>query len=201
VAGLKIVGRKADMMSYSWRAVLVSGWMMFGACRVQGQNTRVAEPSPAPPSSAAARDSSWLKADSAARTAELSLEVTRPAGAPSALINGSRAGQSQVIVPFSWTVTWNWRNQDSTAAHSLVVMVQREKIPLEGGRAAFTNARTNMVTEGLPAGQSDRTTFDADEAGWFWMLCGVPGHAVAGEWIELQVSREARTASLKQKTR
>jgi Sulfocyanin (SoxE) domain len=161
----------------------------------------VAEPSPAPPSSAAARDSSWLKADSAARTAELSLEVTRPAGAPSSLINGSRAGQSQVIVPFSWTVTWNWRNQDSTAAHSLVVMVQREKIPLEGGRAAFTNARTNMVTEGLPAGQSDRTTFDADEAGWFWMLCGVPGHAVAGEWIELQVSREARTASLKQKTR
>jgi hypothetical protein len=60
---------------------------------------------------------------------------------------------------------------------------------------------TRGVTEGLPAGQTDRTTFEADEAGWYWMLCGVPGHAVAGEWIELQVSREAKTAELKQKSR
>lgn len=189
------------MVSYLWCWALASGWMLLGACPAQGQSTQAAAPA-LPPSSAAATDTTrWLQADSAARTVALSLTVTRPPGAASALINGFRAGQSQVIVPFGWTVTWNWQNQDSTSGHSLVVMVQREKIPLEGGRAAFSNAMTRMVTEGLPAGQTDRTTFEAEEAGWFWMLCGVPGHAVAGEWIELQVSREAKTAALRQKTR
>jgi uncharacterized cupredoxin-like copper-binding protein len=80
-------------------------------------------------------------------------------------------------------------------------MVQREKIPLEGGSPAFSNAMTRMVRAGLSAGQTDQTTFQAEEAGWYWLLCGVPEHALAGEWIELQVSREAQVASavLKQK--
>jgi Sulfocyanin (SoxE). len=42
---------------------------------------------------------------------------------------------------------------------------------------------TRMVTAGLPAGQGDRTTFTAEEAGWYWLLCGVPGHAIAGEYL------------------
>jgi uncharacterized cupredoxin-like copper-binding protein len=73
-------------------------------------------------------------------------------------------------------------------------MVQREKIPLEGGRASFTNAMTRMVTEGLQPGQPDQTTFVAEEAGWYWMLCGVPGHAVNGEWLDLRVDPESTTA-------
>jgi hypothetical protein len=56
-----------------------------------------------------------------------------------------------------------------------------------------------MVTEGLPAGQTDQTTFSADEAGWYWMLCGVPSHALNGEWLELRVDPAATTASLQVK--
>jgi len=78
-------------------------------------------------------------------------------------------------------------------------MTQREKIPLEGGRAAFSNAMSRMVTAGLARGQTDQTTFEADEAGWYWLLCGVPGHALNGEWIELQVSPDAKTASIQVK--
>jgi plastocyanin len=139
--------------------------------------------------------------DSAAGTVTLSLEVTAPAGAPSALINGYRAGEARVVVPVGWTVKWNWHSADSTAPHSLVVMVEREKIPLEGGRPAFMNAMTRMVTEGLRPGQGDQTTFVAEEAGWYWMLCGVPGHAVKGEWISLRVDPEARTTSVTIKKR
>ena len=153
-----------------------------------------AAPAPADPSG---RDSlGWLVVDTAARSATLELVVTAPPGAPSALINGYRAGEARVIVPLGWTVRWNWRSADSTSPHSLVVMVQREKIPLEGGRASFSNAMTRMVTEGLRPGQNDQTTFVADEAGWFWMLCGVPGHAIKGEWLELRVDPDAKTASV-----
>jgi len=129
----------------------------------------------------------------------MALVVTRPEGAASALINGFRAGEVRAVVPLGWTVKWNWRNDDGTEPHSLVVMTQREKIPLEGGRAAFSNAMSRMVTAGLARSQTDQTTFEADEAGWYWLLCGVPGHALNGEWIELQVSPDAKTASIQVK--
>jgi sulfocyanin SoxE-like protein len=137
----------------------------------------------------------WLTLDPANKTATLTLEVTSRAGATSALLNGYRNGAARIVVPVGWTTKWNWRNADTTA-HSLVVMVQREKLPLEGGRPAFTNAMTRMVTEGLPSGGTDQTTFVAEEAGWYWLMCGVPGHALAGEWLELRVDPEATTASV-----
>jgi hypothetical protein len=144
----------------------------------------------------AASSPDWLVVDSASRTATLTLEVTAPASAPSALINGYRAGEARIVLPLGWTVKWNWRNADSTSPHSLVVMVQREKIPLEGGRPSFSNAMTRMVTEGLPPGGTDQTTFVADEAGWYWLLCGVPSHALKGEWLELRVDPEAKSAGV-----
>ena len=78
-------------------------------------------------------------------------------------------------------------------------MTQREKIPLEGGRAAFSNAMSRQVTEGLAKGQTDQTTFEAEEAGWYWLLCGVPNHALNGEWLELRVSPDAKTAGVELK--
>ena len=141
----------------------------------------------------------WLLADSAQRTVTLELEVAARAGAGSALINGYRSGELRIIVPLGWTIRWNWRSSDASAPHSLVVMVQREKIPLEGGRPSFSNAMTRMVTEGLRPGQTDQSTFVAEEAGWYWMMCGVPSHALNGEWLELRVDPESKTARVEKK--
>lgn len=138
----------------------------------------------------------WITVDSPARTVTIALEVTRPAGAPSALLNGLREGAAQVVVPLGWTVAWDWRNADSTAPHSLVVMQEREKLPTEGGRPVFTNAVTKSLADGLPAGQTDHTTFEADQVGWYWLLCGVPSHALQGEWLGLKVDADAKTASV-----
>ncbi len=179
------------------------------ACSGSSQTTSSASPAPAAPisppattdSAPAAADTSWIKSDTAERTVTLSLVVTKPAGSPSALINGYRSGQAQIEVPVRWTVKWNWRNDDPGAAHSLVVMTQREKVPLEGGRASFSNAMSRSVTEGLPTGQSDQTTFEAEEAGWYWLMCGVPNHALNGEWLELRVSPDAHIGSLHLKQR
>lgn len=150
-----------------------------------------------PPAEPASDVPPWLVVDSAARAVTLELEVAAKPEAQSALINGYRAGEARIIVPLGWTVQWKWHSLDASAPHSLVVMVQREKVPLEGGRAAFSNAMTRMVTEGLPAGQTDQSTFVAEEAGWYWMLCGVPGHAINGEWLELRVDPEATLPSVK----
>jgi len=138
---------------------------------------------------------SWLAADSTARTATLTLEVTPSANAGSALINGHREGGVMVVIPLGWSVAWDWRNADSIP-HSLVVMAEREKLPTEGGRSAFTNAQTRSVTAGLAPGRTDHTTFEADQAGWYWLLCGVPEHAIEGEWIGLKVDAEAKSPAL-----
>ena len=158
----------------------------------------LATPGPLPAQASSATEPvAWVAADSATRTATITLEVTAPAGSPSALLNGYREGGVQIVVPLRWTVTWDWRSADSAGKHSLVVMVEREKLPTEGGRPAFTNAMTRSLTAGLPAGQPDRTTFEADQPGWYWLLCGVPEHALAGEWIGLRVDPEAGTVSVK----
>jgi hypothetical protein len=174
------------------------------AARQQSSSTESAPVStPAPVPTAAApvpRPSDWLATDSANKTVTLTLEITARPNARSALLNGYRNGEARIVVPIGWTVKWSWHNADTASPHSLVVMVQREKLPLEGGRPAFSNATTRMVTEGLPPGQTDQSTFVADEAGWYWLMCGVPGHALAGEWIELRVEPDAELPSVKVKS-
>jgi Sulfocyanin (SoxE) domain len=136
----------------------------------------------------------WIAVDSAGRTVSLTLVVTP--GDSSALVSGYRSGAIQVVVPLDWTVKWTWVNHDSSASHSLVVMAEREKLPMEGGRPALDNAMSRAVTTGLKFGQRDVTTFLADQAGWYWMLCGVREHAIRGEWIGLKVDREAAGVSV-----
>ena len=141
----------------------------------------------------------WIRPDAASRTLLLDLTVTRPAGARYALISGEHDGSIQVIVPRGWTIRWHWVNQDSAASHSLVVVAEREKLPQQGGQAVFTNAMTRAVLPGLAAGRTDDTSFEAEDGGWFWVLCGVPGHAIAGEWISLRVDPAATGVGIKRK--
>jgi sulfocyanin SoxE-like protein len=173
------------------------------ACASRSQTPPPTQSSSQPDSTArpSTQPVEWLLADTVERTAKLTLEVTAPPNTPSALINGLRSGGGRIIVPVQWTMQWDWRNADPGSPHSLVVMVQREKIPLEGGRPSFSNAMTRMVTEGLPPGQTDHSSFEAEEPGWYWLLCGVPGHALKGEWLELRVDPAAGTASVQTPTR
>jgi hypothetical protein len=196
-------------MQQAVRLSIVNAAVVAGiACSGGSQNASSAPapsaPAVSPPaadSSPAAVDTSWITSVSAERTVTLSLVVTKPTSSPSALINGYRSGQAQIVVPVKWTIKWNWRNDDPGAMHSLVVMTQREKVPLEGGRASFSNAMSRSVTEGLATGQTDQTTFEAEEAGWYWLMCGVPNHALNGEWLELRVSPDAHSGSVHLKER
>jgi Sulfocyanin (SoxE) domain len=142
---------------------------------------------------------SWVVVDSVGRSVTLALEAR--AGGPDGIgtLNGHHHGDIQVVIPLNWTVHWTWINQDSSQNHSLVVMAEREKMPLEGGRPALDNAMSRAVSDGIKPGQKDVTTFVADQAGWYWMLCGVPGHAIRGEWIGLKVDRTAAMPSVVQK--
>jgi hypothetical protein len=141
----------------------------------------------------------WIRAHPAGQVVDLELTATRPAGSASGLLNGEHNGGLQIVVPRGWTVRWTWVNADSSAHHSLVVMTEREKLPTEGGTAAFTNAMTRSLKGGLMPGAKDVTSFVAEDAGWFWMLCGVPGHAIAGEFIGLRIDPAATGVAVNRK--
>jgi hypothetical protein len=143
------------------------------------------------PGPAGAQLPAWMAVDSAGKAVTLSFEALPGGPEGIATLSGNHHGNVQVVVPVNWTVNWTWVNRDSTQNHSLVVMAEREKLPMEGGRSALDNAMSRAVTAGLKAGQRDVTTFLADQAGWYWILCGVPSHAIRGEWIGLKVDREA----------
>jgi hypothetical protein len=142
---------------------------------------------------------SWMTVDTAAHVVSLRLDVTAPPGSPSPVISGYREGGVQIVVPRGWTVAWQWETHDSTAPHSLVLMAEREKIPVEGGRPAIDNAVTRAVTTGMEAGSRDVTSFEADQVGWYWLLCGVPGHAIRGEWIGFKVDGDVTEPAVVEK--
>ena len=75
----------------------------------------------------------WLSADPATRTLTAALEVEGGGPEAPARLNGHHHGSLQLVVPLGWKVKWTWVNRDSASAHSLVVMAEREKLPLEGG--------------------------------------------------------------------
>ena len=169
--------------------------LLVSACAPPPAAAAQSPASPAVPATPAAPAlPAWISVDAPGKTVRLALDVQ--AADSSATISGFRSGRVQIVVPISWTVQWSWVNHDSSASHSLVVMAEREKLPLEGGRPALDNAWSRSVNTGLKPGQTDATTFLADQAGWYWMLCGVPGHAIAGEWIGLKVDRDATTVGV-----
>lgn len=148
----------------------------------------------------------WVQSDPATKTVTLQLDVTPAPDGGAALLAGARQGGVQVVVPLRWTVRWQFRNLDSTRTHSLVIMAEREKLPQEAGPPAFPQAATRMPLKGLPvvapdARPQDVTTFEADQAGWYWLLDGVPGQAIAGTFIGLKVDPAATAPSVEVKQR
>ncbi len=147
----------------------------------------------------------WVQSDPATKTVTLQLDVTPAADGGAALLAGARNGGVQVVVPMRWTVTWRFRNLDSARTHSLVIMAEREKLPQEAGPPAFPQAATRLPLKGLPAVAADArpqdvTTFEADQAGWYWLLDGVPGQAIAGTFIGLKVDPAATAPAVVVKT-
>src|SRR3712207_6552519 len=103
-------GYLLSMLRMILSSLLLAGRIHLGACAAgsaDGQapiNTSTPRSPPATGRAASGSDSTtWLVSDTAAKTAQLSITVTRPAGAESALLNGHRRGAARVIVPVGWT--------------------------------------------------------------------------------------------------
>lgn len=105
--------------------------------------------------------------------------------------DGYYGGNATVVVPLGWRVEATYQTLDANVPHSAAVVETREEIPHGGSdvQVAFRGASTPSFVGGLSSTRDPVTfRFRADEAGRYWIFCGVPGHARGGMWIWFEVS-------------
>jgi FtsP/CotA-like multicopper oxidase with cupredoxin domain len=149
------------------------------------------------PASAVVRiDPAWLKVDSGTTTAEFSLIAGLGGKNGGMSFNGATNGALTLVVPVSWHVVLNFRNDDANMPHSAVVIAAATPIPAVAGHPAFAGATTRRADQGLPTGGRESVRFDAARAGSYMIFCAVPGHGMAGMWMRLEVSATAPRPAL-----
>ena len=140
-------------------------------------------------------DPGWLKADSAAQTAEFQLIAGLTDLYSGLNFNGYRAGGLTLTVPQGWTVVLHFQNHDPALFHSVEVIPARG-MPTGPVTPSFAHAATRSLDIGLPPGGKEDVRFVAAKAGDYSLFCAVPGHGAAGMWIRFSVSVAAGRPTL-----
>lgn len=115
--------------------------------------------------------------------------------------NGGARDSKTFVVPVGWKVELRFRN-NGMVPHSVIVL-KDGPLPasLTPSLAAFSGSAGKNLTQGFgKSGDSapqDILRFTASTAGKYTIACGVPGHAVTGQYIGLEVSSTAKEASFK----
>ena len=134
-------------------------------------------------------DTSHLTVDTATRTATFQLVAGQTKLNSGLNFNGFNDGKLTLTVPQNWTVVIQFANKDPNLPHSAEVVDTTKPMPAGPvDPPAFPRAMTTKLMIGLESGQTDTFQFVANKAGSFMILCGVPGHGLAGMWIRLKVS-------------
>lgn len=143
------------------------------------------------------RVNEYLEYNPATRTAYIDIVATRADKVDSSGVagdtlsfNGSRTGQHSITVPSGWNVVGQFVNRDPVLAHSAIVIEEVYPLPMVPPPAAFPQAFTRGVEDGLARNVRDEMTFVAGREGRFLIVCGVPGHAEAGQRLQFVVTAE-----------
>lgn len=138
----------------------------------------------------------WLSVDAAAKTARFQL-IAGLTGTNGALnFDGFTDGGLTLIIPTGWAVEMDFVNHDGMLPHSATVVAATLPIASAPQGAAIPRAYTVRLSEGLPPLGKDTMRFTAAPAGDYFIVCGVPGHAMAGMWIRLRISDSAKEPTI-----
>jgi sulfocyanin len=108
--------------------------------------------------------------------------------------NGAAKGQLTVTVPLGDTVNVVFSN-NAPLPHSAQIVAFSKSAPVSSVADAFKNAHSANPTVGVAKGTTQKFSFAANKAGKYLIICAVPGHAAAGMWDTLVVTKSAKTAT------
>ncbi len=154
------------------------------ACQGQGQTATTPKINP-----------TWLKWDAATRTVTFQLIAGAPGAQTPFNFNGFGNGNLTLVIPAGATVNMPFVNEDGVP-HSAEVISGTAPIPNSGGDPAIPRAYTINLLEGLPQGGKDKINFTATPAATYRIICGVPGHALSGMYIDMRIDATAQEPRL-----
>ena len=135
----------------------------------------------------------WLAANTTTHTITLTLIAAYSNALSGFNFNGYGHGKMVISVPVGWHVTVIFSNK-SAVPHSALVTPYARKTSTNGFPLAFSGASSPHPARGIVAGQTQRFSFVAVRVGIYALVCAVPGHAAAGMWDVLQVTRGGKAA-------
>ncbi len=111
--------------------------------------------------------------------------------------DGAAHGQMVVTVPLGDNVVVTFKNNVATP-HNVDIIPYTQPLPGHGVQPAFSGANSPLpqFRPGAPAPKPQTFSFVANKAGTYMIICGVPGHALAGMWDTFVVSPTAKVASI-----
>jgi sulfocyanin len=148
---------------------------------------------PGVPALGAAAGPSWMHADSAHKSVSFTVNAADGGANGTLNFNGYANGAMTVTVPAGWRVHVDFYNTGAGALpHSLEVIREVTKIPLQGVPPAIPKATTGDLIAGIPPQQKDSFDFVAQPAGQYYWFCGVPTHGFSGMWDRFVISATAK---------
>ena len=170
-----------DMAGRSARSAL----SVLGIALVFGGMSGAAGPS----ALGAAGAPNWMRVDAAQKHVSFTVKAADGGANGTLNFNGYANGQLTVTVPAGWRVHIDLINTGAGALpHSLEVIREVSKIPVQGIPPAIPRAASRDLIAGVPPLQKDTFDFTAQPPGRYLWFCGVPTHGLSGMWGRFIVS-------------
>lgn len=103
--------------------------------------------------------------------------------------NGHFKGGAVYTIPTGWTVEVEFKNA-SPVPHSVVVVEEDMARKVQVGDPYWEGASSPDPTVAIA--KEAKFSFVVDEAGDYAVVCGFPTHCLAGHWLGLEVSDDAK---------
>lgn len=103
--------------------------------------------------------------------------------------NGHFKGGAVYTIPTGWTVEVQFKNA-SAVPHSVVVVEEEKTRKVQVGDPYWDGASSPKPMAAIA--KEAKFTFVADEEGDYAFVCGFPTHCLAGHWLGLEISDDAK---------
>ena len=138
---------------------------------------------------------SYVSSNAATKTATLIVNASEGTVNGGLNFNGVVKAAKSFTVPAGWNVVLKFKNLGAMGHSAAVVKGTAPALSVTPKDVAFAGAATSKLNEGLGTNQGQSVKFKAGKAGSYLIVCGAPGHGLAGQYLGLKVVAGAKTAS------
>lgn len=137
----------------------------------------------------------YVSNNAASKTATIVVDANQGNVGGGLNFNGVQKAAKRFTIPAGWNVVMQFKNLGAFGHSAVVVKGTTPPASVTEKSAAFPGAATKMVMQGLGQNMTDNVKFKASTAGSYLIVCGVPGHALGGQYLGLKVVAGAKAAT------